>query len=123
MANHQKQYVGETGSFAPHVATAAQRLPLFVEKNQGETASLEWARLVSLGIAPNYLSQFVTEWAKQNPEDPRIPEALHLAVRSTRYGCTDKETGKFSRAAFELLHQRYPKSLWAKKTPYWYSGE
>lgn len=52
--------------------------------------------------------------------DPRVPEALHLAVKSTRFGCVDKETGKFSKAAFDLLHQRYPRSRWAEQTKYWY---
>jgi len=25
--------------------------------------------------------------------------------KATRYGCTDKETGRWSKAAFDLLHQ------------------
>jgi hypothetical protein len=41
-------------------------------------------------------------------------------VRATRYGCTDKDTPRFSKAAFDLLHRRYPKSPWAEKTKYWY---
>jgi hypothetical protein len=62
------------------------------------------------------------EWATANPNDPRSPEALHLAVRSTRYGCTDKETGKWSKAAFDLLHKRYPNTKWANATKYWFNG-
>jgi len=53
-------------------------------------------------------------------QDPRVPEALHLAVRSTRYGCTDDNTTKFSKQAFQLLHKNYPKSEWAAKTKYWF---
>ena len=49
-----------------------------------------------------------------------MPESLHLAVRATRYGCSDAETGKFSKQAFDLLHQRYAKTPWAQETPYWY---
>jgi hypothetical protein len=49
-----------------------------------------------------------------------VPEALHLAVKSTRFGCTGADTGKFSKVAFDLLHNRYPKSPWAQKTKYWY---
>jgi hypothetical protein len=59
-------------------------------------------------------------WAQRTSDDPRVPEALHLAVRATRFGCTDADTGTFSKAAFDLLHQRYPKSSWAQKTKYWY---
>jgi hypothetical protein len=54
------------------------------------------------------------------PDDPRAPEVLHLAVRATRYGCTDNGTGSRSQAAFALLHRKYTNSEWAKKTPYWF---
>ena len=49
-----------------------------------------------------------------------MPEALHLAVRATRYGCTDDETSQWSSKAFQLLRRRYPKSEWAAKTKYHY---
>ena len=61
--------------------------------------------------------RLVIEWAKKHPNDPRVPEALHRAVKSARYGCT---SGELSRQAFQLLHKRYPNSSWAKKTKYWY---
>jgi hypothetical protein len=44
----------------------------------------------------------------------------HLAVRATRYGCTDDETSQWSSKAFQLLRRRYPKSEWAAKTKYHY---
>jgi len=62
----------------------------------------------------------VLEWANANPNDQRVPEALHLAVRATRYGGSDKKTGSWSKSAFEMLHQKYPHSEWTKKTPYWF---
>jgi len=43
-------------------------------------------------------------------------------VRATRYGCTDKETVNYSKAAFDLLHKRYPNSEWTKKTPYYFGS-
>jgi hypothetical protein len=55
-----------------------------------------------------------------NTDDPRAPEALHLAVRATRYGCKDEKTGSFSKQAYDALHKKYPKSTWAQKTKYWY---
>ena len=69
---------------------------------------------------PNYLTDVVLKWAKKKSGDPRIPHALHLAVRSTRYGCTDKDTTNYSRQAFKLLHSRYPQSKWAKRTPHYF---
>jgi hypothetical protein len=92
----------------------------FLSPEQASAAQYDLQRLASLGPAPNYLSQQVTAWAQKAPSDPRLPEALHLAVKATHFGCTDADTGKFSKAAFDLLHERYPKSPWAQKTKYWY---
>ncbi|HEV2765530.1 MAG TPA: hypothetical protein VGV38_21280 [Pyrinomonadaceae bacterium] len=83
-------------------------------------AGREEARVNALGTAPNFLTRLAIEWATKAPDDPRVPEALHLAVRTTRYGCTDEQTTALSKAAHALLHKRYPRSEWAKKTPYWF---
>ncbi|HYM13806.1 MAG TPA: hypothetical protein VEU62_23910, partial [Bryobacterales bacterium] len=98
---------------------AALPFPAFVTAAQQAAARAQWERIFAVGAAPNYLSRAVVGWAKTHPNDPRVPEALHLAVESTRIGCVDKETSQWSRAAFELLHQRYPKSPWAAQTKYW----
>jgi hypothetical protein len=92
----------------------------FLRPEHTMAAQQELQRLAALGTAPNYLSQQVTAWGERATGDSRVPEALHLAVKATRFGCTDAETGTFSKAAFELLHKRYPKSPWAQKTQYWY---
>jgi hypothetical protein len=92
----------------------------FLSAAQTYAAQQELQRLANLGPAPNYFSQQVMTWAQRASTDLRVPEALHLAVRATRFGCTDAETGMLSKAAFDLLHQRYPKSPWAQKTKYWY---
>jgi hypothetical protein len=68
------------------------------------------------------LSREAIAWANAHPQDPRVPEALALAVKSTRFGSTDQQTGELSKAAFELLHRRYPKSTWADETKYWFKG-
>ena len=94
--------------------------PPFLSDAQVDAAETEWAKLSASGAGPNYLAMKTLEWAKDAPDDPRMPEALHLAVRSTRYGCTDKGTTAWSKKAFELLHSQYPKSTWAKQTPYWF---
>jgi hypothetical protein len=83
-------------------------------------AAKEGTALNSLGAAPNYLSRTAIEWANRKPADGRAPEALHLAVTATRRGCTDKETGRWSKTAFDLLHRRFPTSPWTKKTKYWF---
>jgi hypothetical protein len=95
--------------------------PQFLKSAQS-TAARELSTLTALGTAPNYLCQIAINWGTKNPKDARVPEALHLAVKSTRYGCTDKATGRWSKAAFDLLHRRYPNSSWAKETKYWFNG-
>jgi len=95
--------------------------PDFLKATQ-TSAEKQYAALQALGTAPNFLCRTAIDWADKNPNDPRAPEALHLAVRSTRYGCTDQETGKWSKAAFDLLHRKYPNTTWAKNTKYWFKG-
>lgn len=95
--------------------------PEFLRSSQ-PSASRQAAALQALGTGPNYLCRIAIEWGEKNPADARSPEALHLAVRSTRYGCTDKETGRWSKAAYDLLHRRYPNTTWARNTKYWFKG-
>jgi hypothetical protein len=101
-------------------ASKAIPFPAFLSEAEKTAARKEHAKLSSLGAAPNYLCRQVIEWAQGHPTDPRAPEALYLAVRTTRYGCTNKETGRWSKAAYDFLHKHYPSSTWAKKTPYWF---
>jgi hypothetical protein len=96
-------------------------VPLFLKTSQ-TVAAREAAAIHALGTGPNYLAQTAISFGTKNPADARIAEALHLAVKSTRYGCTDKETGRWSKAAFDLLHRRYPNTSWAKETKYWFKG-
>ena len=104
----------------PTSLTEDKRVPVFLTASQRAAAATESATLAAFGAAPNYLCREVVEWATKNPADPRVPEALHLAVRTTRYGCTDKQTGRWSKTAYDFLHRRYPNNPWAKQTPYWF---
>jgi hypothetical protein len=101
-------------------AEAESQSPLFLNAAQKAAAKAEYGRLKSLGAAPNYLAKQVIAWVEKHLADPRGPEALHLVVKTTRYGCTDKASGRWSKAAYDLLHKRFATSTWAKKTPYWF---
>jgi hypothetical protein len=94
--------------------------PAWLTEPQRDAAKTEWGKLSRVGTAPNYLAEQVIAYAKRRGEDPRIPQALHLAVRSTRFGCTNVETSRFSKAAFDFLHEHYPHSEWSTKTRYYY---
>ncbi len=95
-------------------------LTKFISSEEIQTAKLENEKIYKI-IAPNYLSEVIINYALENPNDSRVPEALHLAVMSTRSaGCTDEKTSKFSQRAFQILHNNYPDNYWTQQTPYWY---
>lgn len=94
--------------------------PAFLTPAEKAAGEAQWTGLAKIGAAPDYLAAETLAWAQAAPDDPRIPEALHLVVRATRYGCTDDKTSAFSKQAFALLHKRYPNNEWTKKTPYYF---
>jgi tetratricopeptide (TPR) repeat protein len=94
---------------------------IFLSSAQRAAGEREWAALAErAAVATNFLCAETLAWAKPHPGDPRLPEALYLAVRATRYGPADKSTRDYSRRSFELLHRRFPNSEYARKTKYWY---
>ena len=93
--------------------------PGFLTAEQLETARRERLALRALGDAKSYLGKQVIQWAKTSPSDPRVPEALFIAVKanqSYKYGCDgwefDDETRK---AADAILRERYERSPWSAK--------
>ncbi|HEV8369454.1 MAG TPA: hypothetical protein VGQ39_15970 [Pyrinomonadaceae bacterium] len=112
--------IAEENDALASFTTSGIHSPVFLTDAQRAAGGREWKALNSLGAIPNYLCKQVILWSTKSPTDPRVPEALHLAVTSTRYGCTDENTGRWSKAAFDLLHRKYPSSTWAKKTKYWF---
>ena len=101
-------------------AAAPPAAPEFLTGAQRDQFQQEWERLTADGSGVNHLAAVVSSFAEEHPGNELEAEALHLAVRATRYGCTDKATSRQSRRAFQLLHRRHPDSAWAKQTPYWY---
>lgn len=83
-------------------------------------AKPEIDKLKALGCAPNKLGSVVVEYATKYSSDKLVPEALHLAVKATRFGAKDDKTTKVSQAAFKLLHSRFKGNVWTQKTPYYY---
>jgi hypothetical protein len=110
----------ETQSSGGQTVKDSGPAPLFLSAAERKQALAENDTLAKLGTAPNLLASESIRWAKAHPKDARVPEALHLAVRATRYGCSDASTPALSKQAFELLHRHYPNSEWTKKTKYYY---
>ena len=88
----------------------------------------ELEALAAAGSATERLAEDAVEWGRHRGwlsgwfgSDEYLPETLHLAVRATRFGCRRPlDNGPWSRAAFKMLHERYPASEWTKRTPYWF---
>jgi len=93
--------------------------PAFLTSQDRERARDEVAHLRQLPGAPAYLGAIIIAWANAQPRDPRVPEALHLVVRATRYGEMNTATSK---AAYTLLHDRYRRNPWTSKTPLWFTA-
>jgi len=115
----QRQYSGEAKPMpVPNVG--------FLPADALSRADSEYQQLQQLPDSVIVIGQRVLDYAKAHPEDSNIPEALALVVRAGHYACqrysgSDKsEYTPVSKAAFELLHRRYPKSPWALKTRYYY---
>jgi len=95
-------------------------LPGFLDSDERDSLQRQRARLRAAGSGPSFLGRQVLAFARHNPRDPRVPEALHLAVRATRYGCPDEDTSEVSCAAFRMLARKFPQSPWTRRTPYCY---
>ena len=64
---------------------------------------------------------YVIRYARDHLDDPRVPRTLHRLVFATRHACRYWQApGKISQAAYALLHEHFPDTEWAAKTPYWY---
>ena len=98
-----------------------------IGQDQVAAAKVENDRIMQVPSGVMLIGQRVLDYASSHPGDPNLPEALALTVRATHYGISDWQDEKteqqrksLSKAAFELLHKRYPKSAWTAKTPYYY---
>jgi hypothetical protein len=98
------------------------REPSFLSPDERSAVRGEMARLGSVPPAATWFTREALAFAREKPKDPRAPEFLARAVRATREGCADGETRTLSKAAFEHLHRRYPKSPFTKETKYWFEG-
>ena len=71
--------------------------------------------------ATSSFGPYVIRYAREHLDDPRVPRALHRLVFATRHACyVGRAPGRISQAAYALLHEHFPDSEWAAKTPYWY---
>jgi hypothetical protein len=105
----------EDGSESPKVVSA----PKFLNLQIVGSAKKERAALNSIGDGPSYLGKRVLEWARRSPSDPRMPEALFIAIQanqSYKYGCNSWEGDEDTRTKLEkVLKEKYAGSEWVTK--------
>lgn len=120
--NWWRRFNGEEESEDPAPATTVinPSSPGFLTPAERSAFAAEKRKLEALQCGSNELCLRAVDWARRSPGDPRLPEALHLAVKSTRFGCRDKQTRQYSKLAYDTLHKQYPNSPWAKQTKYFY---
>jgi hypothetical protein len=94
--------------------------PLFLSVADRAAAASELHKLNLIPAAPAYLGAITIAWSKSHPQDPRVPEALHMTVRCTRFGESDAVSPKLSKEAFMILHHRFARNKWTAETPYYY---
>jgi hypothetical protein len=92
----------------------------FLTEAQRKRAASERASLDNLDSQANYYAKTAIDFALKRPDDPRVPESLSRAVKNTRMNCNNTRTSALSKQAFDLLHQHYSATSWAKNTKYWY---
>ncbi|HEX4309077.1 MAG TPA: hypothetical protein VHZ25_03560 [Acidobacteriaceae bacterium] len=106
---------------------AAIRAAAILTKEEVARGEAQYKQLLEDGSGAVLIGQRVVDYAKAHSDDPAVPEALALTVRATHYSIWGGEYPKaaadntaVSKAAFQLLHSRYPKSPWTAKTPFYY---
>ncbi len=93
----------------------------FLKPSDLQQATADHAALDKIPAAQIYFGNAVMAFAEAHPDDPRLPEALHKVIAATRSPmCGSTEMTTMSKRCFNLLHKRYPKSEWTKKTKYYY---
>jgi hypothetical protein len=109
---------------APYSLPPRPALPsaMFLTEAQRKQAAAEQEALDHVDSQANYYAKTATDFALKHPDDPRVPEALSRAVKNTRMNCNNARTEELSKQAFDLLHNRYPATSWAKNTKYWFGN-
>jgi hypothetical protein len=94
------------------------RLPDFIAA-QATQAAIERSSFTPGPNVPRVSSVWeeLLGYMRDHPRDPRAPEALSWLIHVSHYGTGHNRSGY---RAFNLLHERYPTSTWAKQSKYYY---
>jgi hypothetical protein len=101
-------------------AVMSPSMESFLTLAQKKIALKENRVLYNSSSPPRFITEALLDWSKVKPNDSRLPEALYRAVKMPKWGCSMPDSTKYSKAAYILLHSRYPSTVWAAKAQYYY---
>jgi hypothetical protein len=94
--------------------------PLSTEFPEPAGLMKERAALKSAGSATGEFSRWVLAESRRPDRPADLAWLLYVGIQSTRGGCVDPDNSARSKAMFQTLHRLYPKSEWAKRSPYYF---
>jgi hypothetical protein len=120
--------VPEAGDWENHgwwCASDAGLLPLgaelpWISAAQRQAAADELKALRGLPSPRVLFTEAALTWARAAPSDAGAAEALARAVAGWRTSHCRDGSPDLPKRAFQTLHEQFPQSAWAERTPYWY---
>ncbi|MEI7600439.1 MAG: hypothetical protein WCJ41_14110 [Aestuariivirga sp.] len=120
--DYQMKRLGDVYDPALRAPLAANRDTVL--KAHPMVKSVDWKELQALSRmaqGPERLTKAAIDWGKASKGKDGAPEALALAVRTTRYGCNwHGGHGTYSKPAQQLLKTKFAGTPWQQQTPYWF---
>ena len=120
--DYQMKRLGDVYDPALRAPLAASRDAVL--KAHPMVKAVDWKELQALSRmaqGPERLSKAAIDWGKASKGKDGAPEALALAVRTTRYGCNwHGGHGAYSKAAQQLLATKFAGTPWQQQTQYWF---
>lgn len=101
-------------------------LNMLVDLNEVDqlTGEKRFSRQVSLTLLRWADERSDSWWERRFGNHEMVAETLHRVVVMARYEDAGDINGvPIGKRAFKLLHKRFPRSEWARKTPYWHLRE
>lgn len=102
---------------APAIAWLFPPRPL---AGDAATAKTGLDKLMALKTSTGFVGDHVLARVKTHAGDPDLPWLRHVVAACTRGGCLDANAKQLSKEAFTVLHKRFPRDEWTRKTPYFY---
>lgn len=110
--------------YDPALRAGIERNRERILKDHPMIQAIDWKEIQALArmpSGPRRLSEAAIRWAKTSRGGDGAPEALALAVRTTRYGCNWHGSHEpYSKAAQQLLTRKFEATPWQRQTPYWF---